>query len=198
MRRYVIGIILALAVVALMIVGTAALRPYTLHGSVIQPASAAPDFSLPLAQGGTFKLSQQRGKVVMLFFGYTNCMDVCPTTLAQWQQIVQRLGADGSRVKVVFITVDPARDTSQVMAQYAAGFNPSFVGLSGSEQQLAPVWQAYGVYRQLDKTSSTDTRYNVEHSTQMYLIDPAGKLRLTYANGTSTDDMLQDVRYLLR
>jgi protein SCO1/2 len=198
MRRYGIwiGIVLVLALAG--VGAAAALRPYTLHGSVIDPATPAPDFSLPLAQGGDFKLSDQRGKVVMVFFGFTNCMDICPGTLSQWREIVQRLGADAGKVQVVFITVDPGRDTPAVTARYAAGFDPSFVGLSGSEQQLGPVWQAYGVYHKLDKTSPTDTQYNVEHSTQMYIIDRAGNLRLTYANGTPTDDMLQDVRYLLR
>ncbi len=89
------------------------------------------------------------------------------------------------------------RDTQQVSAQYAARFDPAFYGLSGTEQQLDPVWKAYGVYRKLDKKSPTDTSYEVEHSTQVYAVDPKGNLRLTFAYGTPVDDILQDVRHLI-
>lgn len=173
-------------------------RPYTLHGSVIQQSFTAPDFSIKTAQGNEFQLSAQKGKVTLMFFGYTYCPDVCPATLSEFKQVRKNLGSDADKVNFVFITVDPDRDTPQRMAQYVAGFDPAFTGLSGSEAQLAPVWKAYGVYRQLDKASPTDTNYPVEHSTQTYLIDKTGQMRLTYPYGTPVEDMLQDVRYLLR
>lgn len=199
MRRYMLWIAIGLVIGLAAAVGAGmALRPYQMHGSVIQPLAPAADFSLPAAQGAPFSLSAQRGKVVVLFFGYIHCTDVCPATLSQFKQIHQRLGADASRVRFVFVTVDPARDTPQTTAQYVAGFDPSLIGLSGSEAQLTPVWQGYGVYRKLDQTSPTDVSYAVEHSTQVYLIDRQGNLRATYPSGTPTDDMLQDVRYLLR
>lgn len=173
-------------------------RPYTLHGSVIQQAYAAPDFSAVNGQGGDFQLSAQKGKVTLLFFGYTYCPDVCPSTLTDFKQVRKNLGSDASRVNFVFITVDPDRDTPERMAQYVSGFDPAFIGLSGSEVQLTPVWKAYGVYRKLDKASPTDAHYPVEHSTQTYVIDKAGMMRETYAYGTPVEDILQDVRYLLR
>ncbi len=201
MRRYslwfglavVAGLLVAAAVASLV----AAARPYTNHGSVIQQDFKAPDLSLPDGKGESFQLAQQRGKVVVMFFGFTHCPDICPTTMADFARIHQRLGKDAGRVDFVFISVDPDRDTPQITAQYAAKFDPSFVGLSGTEQQLTPVWKAYGVYRQLDKKSPTDTNYNVEHSTQIYLVDPSGNLRITYSYGTPVDDMLQDIRHLL-
>ena len=198
MRKYAIWIGLGILAGLLLVAAVVIQRPYTMHGSVVQPPYPAPDFSLPQAQGNRFQLSSQRGRLVMLFFGFTNCKDVCPITLAQMKQVRARLGKDASRVQVVFITVDPDRDTPQKTAAYAAGFDPSFIGLSGNEQQLDPVWQSYGVYHKLDKTSPTDMNYEVEHSSQMYLIDGKGDLRVTYTYGTPADDILQDIRYLLR
>lgn len=173
-------------------------RPYTFHGSLIQEPYAAPDFSLPDGKGGEFHLASQRGRVVLLFFGFTNCPDVCPTTLADLKQVRKMLGADADKLQVVFITVDPERDTTARSSAYAAGFDPTFAGLSGSEQQLSPVWQSYGVYRKLNKTSPSDTTYEVEHSSQVYLVDESGNLRLTFSYGTPIDDIYQDVRQILK
>ncbi len=198
MRRYILWAGLGLLAGLLVVAAVSVSRPYTFHGSVIQQKFQAPDFSLPDGKGGQFRLADQRGKVVLIFFGFTHCPDICPTTMADFKQINQRLGKQGERVKFVFISVDPDRDTPQITSQYAANFDPSFVGLSGTEQQLDPVWKAYGVYRKLDKASPADTNYEVEHSTQIYLIDPSGNLRITYSYGTPVDDILQDTRYLLR
>ncbi len=198
MRRYLLFTGLGLLVVLVVAAAVTLNRPYTFRGSLIQPPFPAPDFTLPGGGNAPFHLADQRGRVVLIFFGYTHCPDVCPITMASFEQISQRLGKDASRVDFVFITVDPGRDTIQVSSRYAEGFNASFIGLSGTEQQLTPVWKAYGVYRKLDKTGPTDTNYAVEHSSQVYLIDPSGSLRLTYAYGTPVDDMLQDIRYLLK
>ncbi len=202
MRRSIVWIGLAVLLGFGLIAGAsvvlAANRPITLHGSLIQQPFPAPDFTLPDGKGGQFDLAAQRGRPVLIFFGYTSCADVCPATLSEMKQISQRLGQDAKRVDFVFITVDPGRDTIQRTAQYVANFNPDFYGLSGTEQQLDPVWKAYGVYRKLDKTSPTDTSYNVEHSSQVYLIDASGNLRSTYAFGTAVDDMLTDLRALLK
>lgn len=196
-RRLLLWIGLGVLIVLLATAAVTLTRPYVFHGSVIQDTYPAPEFSLTDGKGGQFDLAQQRGKVVLVFFGFTNCPDVCPTTMADFEQIRQRLGKDADKVEFVFITVDPDRDTQQVAAQYAARFDPAFYGLSGTEQQLDPVWKAYGVYRKLDKKSPTDTSYNVDHSSQVYAIDPSGNLRLTFSYGTSVDDMLQDVRHLI-
>jgi protein SCO1/2 len=197
MRRYAIWIGLGLLAGLLLVAAVTFTRPYTFRGSAIQQPYQAPDFTLSDGEGVPFQLSAQRGHLVLIFFGYTSCPDVCPTTMDDFKQIRQRLGQDASRVEFVFITVDPTRDTPQVASQYAARFDPTFVGLSGTEQQLDPVWKAYGVYRKLDKANPNDTSYAVEHSTQVYLVDGSGNLRLTYSYGTPTDDILQDIRHLL-
>src|SRR5512133_879579 len=145
-RRYLPWLGLALLALLLVTAAVTLTRPYTYHGSVIQGTFPAPDFSLPDGKGAQFQLTQQRGKVVLIFFGFTNCPDICPTTMADFEQVRQRLGNDGDKVDFVFVTVDPDRDTPQVTAQYAARFDAAFYGLSGTEQQLDPVWKAYGVY----------------------------------------------------
>lgn len=210
MKRYILGISAVLLAALLISAAFTFTRPYTYHGSLIEPPYAAPDFTLP-GKDGAFHLADQSDRVVLVFFGFTHCHDVCPTTLASYNQIHDRLGADADRVKFVFITVDPDRDTPEVTGRYAAGFNPSFIGLSGTEQELAPVWKDYGVYRKIVKDSAGatmanhgqtsgghDMSYKVEHSSQTYLIDPSGNLRLTYSYGAPIDDILQDIRYLLK
>lgn len=198
MRRYLIFLSLGVTAALLLIAAVALSQPYNFHGSVIQSPSAAPDFSLPRGTASTFHLADQRGKLVLLFFGYTSCPDVCPTTLADLKQVRQRLGNDADKVQVVFVTVDPDRDTPERTANYAAQFDPSFAGLSGTQAQLGPVWQAYGVYHQLNKKSPSDTTYEVEHSSQVYLLDGSGNLRMTFAFGTPVDDVLADVRQILK
>jgi protein SCO1 len=186
-----LGLVLGLAAVMIF----ALTRPYHFRGSLIDPPFPAPDFTLP-SQKGDFTLSSQRGSLVLIFFGYTNCPDVCPATLSEMKEISQRLGKDAGRVKFVFITVDPGRDSVERTGQYVSNFSPDFYGLSGSEAQLDPVWKAYGVYRSLGDTSQSN--YPVEHSAQQYLIDSSGNLRLTYSFGTPVDDILSDARYLIK
>lgn len=199
MGRTVIWVALGAALGMALIWGlTNWLKPYALHGSVIQEEYAAPDFALPDGRGGEFRLSQQKGSLVLVFFGYTACPDVCPTTLSSMKRIASALGKDASRLRVVFITVDPERDTPEKSAEYAAAFNPEFYGLSGSEEQLAPIWKDYGVFRALNKKDAADTIYTVDHTSQIYLVDAAGNLRLTYSFGTPVQDIIQDLQYLLR
>lgn len=197
MRRLILWLGLGVFVGLLAIGAAAYFRPYTIRGSAIQKPTQAPDFVL--SEGNqAFQLSDNKGKVVLLFFGYTSCPDICPTTLSELKQVHQRLGADAENLSVVFITVDPDRDTPDRTAKYARTFDESFHGLSGTQEQLGPVLKAYGVYAKLNKVNPTDTIYEVEHSTQLYLIDPAGNLSVTYAYGTPVDDILQDVRHMLK
>ena len=139
----------------------------------------------------------EKGKLVFLYFGYTSCPDVCPTTMADLRQVRQAVGAKADQFDVVFVTVDPDRDTPDRMQKYASAFDPGFIGLSGSMDELQPVWAEYGVYRKIEKsTSSTD--YSVTHSSLLYLIDQEGKLRLSYSFGTPPEDIAHDVDLLLK
>lgn len=163
------------------------------------------DFELVDHHGQRRTLADFRGKVVMVFFGYTNCPDVCPTALAEMAQVVQRLGADGKRVQVLFITTDPARDTAERLAKYVSAFHPSFLGLRGTPEQTAQLAKDFKVYYQADEPKpddhaghgNDDRQYMVQHSSGIFVFDPAGKLRLYIsATNRSVDDMIHDVKLL--
>lgn len=173
-------------------------RPYSLRGSQIDAPGPAPEIELNDANGNLFRLSEQKGKLALIFFGYTSCPDVCPVTLAEMKQVRASLGNKAGQVQFVFITVDPERDTPERQRKYLALFDPAFIGLTGSVAEMEPVWAAYGVYRAVDKNDETAAGYLVEHSARTYLIDRQGRLRLTYAYGTAREDIVQDIRYLLR
>lgn len=188
-----IGILFGIALIA----GMALTRPYSFRGSEIIPPVPAYDFTLTSAGKAPFRLLDQRGKVVLIFFGYTTCPDVCPATLGEFKQISNRLGKDAGEVRFVLITVDPQRDTPDRISQYAHNFDPSFIGLTGSESELDSVWKNYGVYREISQQDSA-VGYLVDHSTRTYLVDQSGNLRLTYTFGTPVDDILQDVRHIIK
>ena len=173
------------------------LQPYKFRGALIDPALPAAAIELPVTTGGTFRLSNHAGRIVLIFFGYTSCPDVCPTTLSDLKQVRETLGEDADQVQVVFITVDPERDTLGRMADYLSLFDQGDIGLTGDIEQLEPVWQAYGVYRAVDTASQTAAGYLVDHSSRVYLIDQQGNLRLTYTFGTPPEDIAADVAYLL-
>lgn len=183
-----IGVLTGLAVAILAF----SLQPYAMRGSVIDPPIPAPEIAL-----GNFRLSEQRGKTILLFFGYTYCPDVCPATLGEVKQVLKNLGALADQVTPVFITVDPQRDTPKKLAAYTAAFDPRILGLTGSLSELEAVWQAYGVYR-AEQPTSENGQYLVDHSARLVLIDPQGNIRATYAFGTPVEDLLSDVRYIIR
>jgi protein SCO1 len=168
----------------------------TFRGTLYDPALPAPEIELARDNGTNFRLSEMRGNVVLLFFGYTSCPDVCPTTLSELRKANEELGKNADQVKVVFVTVDPERDTPEKIQKYVSIFNPAFIGLSGSTNELEPVWKEYGVYREIDKTTSSASGYLVTHSARVYVIDPDGNLRLSYSYGTPTDDIVHDLKIL--
>lgn len=197
MKSY--GIWLAVGVLAgLMIAGGLVLtQPYTYNGSLIDPAIPAPDFVLQQAGGEEYRLSEQRGKAVVMFFGYTTCPDVCPATLAEMKQVRANLMDKDERVDYLFITVDPERDTPERMQQYLAGFDQTFIGLSAPLDVLEEVYAGYGVYRAVSEESSA-AGYLVDHTSRVYVVDPSGGLRLTYPFGTAPEDIAADLRQLLK
>jgi len=139
-------------------------------------ARPAPTFRIALAGGGSFDMVQQRGRVVVLFFGYTHCPDVCPTTLSDFAGVRARLGKDAERVRFVFISVDPARDTPQDAMRYARAFDSTFVGLSTDSASLAPIMRGFGVgaYREPGGDART---YTVAHTASVFIVDPEGRQR---------------------
>ena len=140
-------------------------------------------------------LADFRGRVVTVFFGFTHCPDVCPTTLAEMAQVVKELGRDGDRVQVLFVTVDPERDTQQVLKQYVPSFNPGFLGLYGDAGATALAAKEFKVYFQ--KQPVKDGGYSVDHSAGTYILDREGRLRLFASYGTGAPALLHDIRILL-
>lgn len=163
-----------------------------------EPFPVATPFELTRASGEVFRLSDQRGKIVLLFFGYTSCPDVCPTTMAEMKQVVDALGKPGELVQVVFISVDPDRDTPELMQKYAEHFNKRFIGLTGSMDELQPIWDAYGIYREVNQTDSSAMGYIVDHTARVFLVDADGNLRLSYGFQTPVEDIVHDIKILLK
>jgi protein SCO1 len=178
--------------------GIVLLRPYTFRGSVIDKPTKAPDFTLTDANGNSFRLSDQVNKPVLLFFGYTQCPDVCPATVLEYKQIRASLGAKADQVILVLVSVDPANDSPDVMKTYLARVDPKIVGLTGTIDQLTPVWKDYGVYRKTSDPSENTPEKLEEHSAAVYGIDKKGNLRVTYTFGTPYEDMEQDLLFLIR
>ena len=188
----------ALVVIGLAVMFTVlSLKNTRLRGSVIEPALPAPEIRLSDQNEQPFRLADYRGDVVLLFFGYAYCPDVCPATMAELRAARSMLKPDeGERVQVVFITVDPVRDTPQLIQEYVSRYDPTFLGLSGSETELVVVWQAYGVFRELG-TPNELGNYPVSHTARVYGVDVNGNLRLSFAFGTPPEDVANDLRILL-
>ena len=172
-------------------------RPYSFHGTVINPPLPVTDFSLQTANDEVFRLSGQQGKIVLLFFGYTSCPDVCPVTLATFKQVYDGLNDDAQRVRFVMITADPERDTPDKVAEYAARFNPEFIGLSGDLTELQMIWKELGVFVEKQDTGSA-AGYLVSHTSSVYVLDHNGDLIMTFPYGTSATDMANDLTQLLK
>jgi protein SCO1/2 len=168
------------------------------RGTLYDPALPAYEIELTQGNGSSFRLSEMQGNNVLLFFGYTSCPDVCPTTLSEMKRVLSELGADAEHVKVVFVTVDPERDTPEKLREYVSIFNPTFIGLSGSVEELQKVWSDYGVYREEEQMPNSATGYLVNHTARVYLIDRDGNLRLSYSYGTPTDDFVHDLKILFK
>jgi protein SCO1/2 len=165
-----------------------------LKAGSFSPPRQAPDFSLRGSDGGELQLSRYRGKVVVLGFGFTSCPEICPTTLAVLAETRKKLSVSADEVQVVYVTVDPERDDTERMRKYLARFDPTFVGGTGTAEQLAAVRQAYGVVAEKKPFAGG---YTVAHSSFTYLIDRNGSLRALMPFGHTADDYVHDVKVLL-
>lgn len=167
-----------------------------LHGSPYDPATAAPELGLANTNGDPFSLERQRGEIVLLYFGYTHCPDICPATLADLKWVHEQLANQSERLNVVFISIDPARDDPETLRQYLDRFQEDFIGLTGSEAQVAQAAAAYAVFAQRDPAED-DENYSMTHTSRVFLIDGQGLLRSNYTFDEPRDAILADVRQLL-
>lgn len=165
------------------------------HGLDLTGASYGRDFRLLDAQGREHSLADFRGKVVLLYFGFTQCPDVCPTALSRAAEVKTLLGAEGERLQVIFVTIDPERDTPQVIQPYVAAFDPSFLGLYGDAQRTRETAAEFKVFYQKVPTGGS---YTMDHSTLSYVFDPQGRLRLALRHEQNAQDYAQDLQRLLQ
>jgi protein SCO1/2 len=186
-----------LAASALVVVLVAACGGPSFRGSPLEEPVDVPDFVLTDEHGAPFRLSEQQGSVVLLFFGYTACPDVCPTTLATWRRVHEALGADAQRTRFVFVTVDPERDTPERLGLHVNAFNEEFVGLSGTEEELRPVYEVFDVFFEKDTLSESALGYLVNHTATTFVLDPQGRWRLRETYGTEAEDIVYDIQQLL-
>ena len=169
-------------------------QPDPAGGVEHQPAT---EFSLTDQDGKPFHLSQLRGKAVLLFFGYTHCPDACPTTMAKLARVFKQLGPDADKVVVVFVSVDPDRDTTNVLKNYLAYFRMRSIGLTGTKQEIDEVVKQYGARYEIEQSDSA-AGYHVNHSTDLYLLNQKGELAKTFAYAAGTQEIADGVIRVIR
>jgi len=166
----------------------------SIHGTDLSDENFGRSFTLTDPQGKERTLADFHGKIPMVFFGFTQCPVVCPTTLARAARIKKLLGADGDRLQVIFITLDPDRDTPQVLEAYVHAFDPSFIGLYGNTQQTADAVKEFKIYYQ--RIAAGDT-YTLAHTATTYVLDANGKLRLSLSSSLTAQECAEDVRKVM-
>jgi protein SCO1/2 len=197
LRRLVWAAALLLVLIVAGFIGWWYLPP-TLHGIQLQSPRIADDFTLTTSTGETMSLSDFRGKYVVLFFGYTYCPDVCPTTLSDLHQMLKELGAKRAEdIQVIMVSVDPDRDTPEQLATYLNYFDTRFIGMTGTVEDIQPVASQFGIFFER-QPGSTDTTYLVDHTVATTVIDPKGYVREIFTYGVTGADMASDIAYLMR
>jgi len=174
---------------------------YQFSGVAPNLIGPAPDFALTDENGQPFKLSDLRGKWVLLAYGYTHCPDVCPLTLSHLRDVKKAIDPNGDQVQVVFVTIDPERDTADIMRQYVGHFDQQFAqkfkGLTGTPQEIAQAAQVYNVkYEKKESTSAAG--YSMGHTAEVYLIDPQFNRRMTFPFGVKAEEIASDLQYLMQ
>lgn len=192
MRRF-----LPVLFTALLLLGGCDRSAPTFQSTDITGAELGRQLQLVDHDGNTRALTDFRGKVLVVFFGFTHCPDVCPTTLAELAQARKQLGEQGERVQVVMITVDPERDTPAVLKQYVTALDPTFLGLTGTSEAVAATAKEFKVFYQ-KSAGATPESYSVDHSSGTFVFDPQGRIRLLVPYGKGVDVFVHDIEQLLR
>jgi protein SCO1/2 len=177
--------------------GLAAQRAHAFHGIASASSTRAADFALTGPAGKRVRLSDFQGKTVLLYFGYTSCPGICPTTLADVSQALKTLGpARAANVQFIMVTVDPERDTPDKLATYLTYFNRSFLGVTGTAEEIATVAARYGIYYRRSE-GTPETGYLIDHTSMVIAIDGKGYVRVLFPHGTPVPDMAGDLAYLV-
>jgi protein SCO1/2 len=170
---------------------------YAFKAATIEPPDQAYNFALTDQNEKEFTLSQVKGKVALLFFGYTNCPDVCPATLSDLQIVLKRLGTNATNVAVLFVTVDPERDTPERLRRFVSLYDPATIALTGTSDELTAVYKAYGAGAQRRDTPESALVYMMDHTSTITVIDKQGQRRLLIGFGTPIDDIVSDINALI-
>ena len=189
-----------IALVIIILLGAAFyfLRPHTFHGTVFQSPEEASAFTLNVADGKTVSLSDFRGKIVLVYFGYTFCPDVCPATLGAVTQALKDLGDQADEVQLIMVSVDPGRDTPEKLAEYVKHFNPTFIGGTNTPEEVAKIASLYGIFYQISGETTSNGDYLIDHTATLMAIDRDGYLKVVFPFGITSDELADDLKYMLR
>ena len=177
---------------------SAGCQPDSFRGTEMPAGLEVPDFQLVDQGNRPFQLSSQRGAVVLLFFGYTFCPDVCPLTLSHWKKIAGLLGSASDSVRFVYITVDPARDTPEQLSSHLSVFDEDFFGLTGDPKDLDQIYKTFGVIHEKVQIAESSAGYLMNHTARTNLVDQDGNWRLTFAYNTAPELIAHDIQLLLK
>ncbi len=166
------------------------------QGSDITGTQLGRDLDMIDGSGKPRTLDDYKGKVAVVFFGFTQCPDVCPTAMSELSQTMELLGSDADKVQVIMVSVDPARDTPEVLSAYVKAFHPSFVGLTGTEEQLGKTAKSFKAYY-AKSSGGTAEQYSMDHASSFYILDQYGEARVLVSGNTSAKDIASDIRQLL-
>ena len=194
-RRVLLGVAAAAATLALAGCNDKP-KKLAIQGSDITGTHLGSDLAMVDASGQVRTLADYKNKIAVIFFGYTHCPDVCPTAMAQLAQAMSLLNKDADQVQVIMITVDPQRDTPEVMHRYASAFNPGFIGLSGSPEQLAKTAKSFRAYY-AKSPGPTPQDYGMDHSSSFYIMDKSGEARILLPGNAQASVIAHDIQQLL-
>lgn len=169
---------------------------YKFYGVPVNPMVTAPTDVLVRDDGTRFSIGAERGRASLVFFGYTNCPDICPTTLADWQRVKAALGTAALFVNFVFVTIDPETDTPEVIERYLARFDTSFIGLTGEPARIDSLARAFGVTAFAEGTLPSG-HTAMAHPSRVYLVDPRGRIRFVFPPGLRSEEIAEDIRHVL-
>ena len=185
-----------MAVVLGLAVGYYFFRPHTFHGTVIQSPEPSYNFTLT-SSSGDVSLTDYRGKLVVMYFGYTFCPDICPATLANVGQALRDLGSRADDIQVIMVSLDPERDTPEKLSDYVDQFHPSMIGITGTKEKLDEVASLYGIFYQKAEGSDA-TGYLIDHTATLLVLDREGYLKLVFPFGVTSQEIADDLKYMLR
>lgn len=189
--------LIALIVLVATACNSGAADPSQFKGTMMPAEIPAPDFTFTDVDGQEVRLSDFQDKIVLLYFGYSFCPDVCPSSLTDLKLVQNKLDEAGEKIQVIMITVDPDRDTPETITEYVGFFHPTFIGLSGTKEEVDAAAEGYGVFYEKHEGTAA-TGYLVDHTARIFVIEPDGTYRLSFGFGTPVDDIVSDLQILLK